>query len=221
MGGLAKPTISVGTDIVPGPRSLPLQLRDAAFPFIVGGASGMVATTCIQPIDMLKVRFQLVDESIRTGPKPTPISVAREVVANGRILDLYSGLSAGLLRQVVYGTARLGFFFTFEDRLKARAKKDGRQVTFGERALASLSAGGLGAIIGNPTEVALIRMQSDGMKPEAQHANYRSVFDALLRTTREEGVRALWSGSSATVVRAMSTNFGQLAFFSQAKHQLR
>jgi solute carrier family 25 oxoglutarate transporter 11 len=83
-----------------------------------------------------------------------------------------------------------------------------------------LAAGGLGAIIGNPAEVALIRLQSDGMKPKELRANYRSVFDVLARTTRQEGITTLWSGAYPTVIRAMAVNFGQLAFFSESKHQL-
>ena len=196
-------------------------LTRAALPFIIGGSSGMVATTCIQPIDMVKVRLQLFGEGAKGGPRPTPFSVTRDIIARGRVLDLYQGLSAGLLPQVVYGTARLGFFFIFEDALKSRAEKNGTKYGFKQRALAGLGAGGLGAMIGNPTEVALIRMQSDGLRPKGQRANYRSAFDALARITKNEGIFALWNGAYPTVIRAMSTNFGQLAFFSEAKHQLQ
>jgi solute carrier family 25 oxoglutarate transporter 11 len=63
-------------------------------------------------------------------------------------------------------------------------------------------------------------MQADGVKPKAERANYRSVVDALVRIARNEGVTALWSGSYPTIIRAMSTNFGQLAFFSESKNQL-
>ncbi|PQE28827.1 mitochondrial 2-oxoglutarate malate carrier protein [Rutstroemia sp. NJR-2017a BBW] len=92
----------------------------AALPFINGGLAGMSATTVIQPIDMIKVRLQLAGEGLRTGPKPTPLSVTREILAQGKILDLYTGLSAGLLRQAVYTTARLGFFDTFMQTLTHR-----------------------------------------------------------------------------------------------------
>lgn len=185
-----------------------------ALPFLVGGTSGMIATVCIQPIDMIKVRIQLSEGSA------TPVSVVRQVVAQGRILDLYNGLSAGLLRQIVYGTSRLGFFFTFEDLLKQRAALSGQNYGFKERASAGLAAGALGATIGNPTEVALIRMQSDGLLPPSQRANYRSALHALSSIARLEGVKALWSGAYPTIIRAMATNFGQLAFFSESKHQL-
>jgi len=193
----------------------------AALPFVNGGISGMFATTCIQPIDMVKVRIQLAGEGAKGGPRPSPISVAREIVAQGKVLDLYTGLSAGLLRQAVYTTARLGFFDTFMIALNTRAEQNGTKVGFGERALAGLSAGGLAAMIGNPADLALIRMQSDGLKPKEQRANYRSVVDALSRISKNEGVLALWNGAFPTVVRAMALNFGQLAFFSEAKSQLK
>jgi len=115
----------------------------------------------------------------------------------------------------------LGFFDTFMGSLSARATQQGRTVGFAERAAAGLSAGGLAAMIGNPCDLALIRMQSDGLKPLAQRANYSSVIDALVRITRNEGIGALWAGAYPTVVRAMALNFGQLAFFSEAKTRLK
>lgn len=192
-----------------------------ALPFINGGLAGMFATACIQPVDMVKVRLQLAGEGAKSGPKPTVMGVTREVIASGRVLDLYTGLSAGLLRQAVYTTARLGFFDTFQNKLQARADANGTKVTFAERAAAGLTAGGLAAMVGNPADLALIRMQSDGLKPKDQRANYRSVFDALRRIAKAEGVTALWSGAYPTVVRAMALNFGQLTFFAESKTQLK
>lgn len=193
----------------------------AALPFINGGAAGMFATCCIQPIDMIKVRLQLAGEGSKGGPKPTPISVTREVIASGRVLDLYTGLSAGILRQAVYTTARLGLFDTFMKSLSARAEDAGRKVNFYERAGSGLTAGGLAAFVANPADLALIRMQSDGLKPKGERANYSSVADALRRIAKSEGIGAWWSGCYPTVVRAMALNFGQLAFFSEAKSQLK
>ena len=193
----------------------------SALPFINGGLAGMFATVCIQPIDMIKVRIQLAGEGSRSGARPNAIKVAKDIVAAGKFLDLYSGLSAGLLRQAVYTTARMGFFDTFQTALSTRAKASGRQITFVERSAAGLAAGGLAAVIGTPADVALIRMQSDGLRPIAERANYTSVINALSRITANEGVLSLWAGTAPTVARAMALNFGQLAFFSEAKSQLK
>ncbi|KAH7107688.1 putative 2-oxoglutarate/malate translocator [Auriculariales sp. MPI-PUGE-AT-0066] len=185
-----------------------------ALPFINGGLAGMIATACIQPIDMVKVRIQL------SGGKASPLGVARDIIASGRALDLYAGLSAGLMRQAVYTTARLGLFESFIGLANTRAKEQDRPLTFSERGAAGLAAGGLAAVLGNPADLALIRMQADGLRPVAERANYTGVFDALGRIARNEGVLALWSGCFPTVLRAMALNFGQLAFFSEAKAQL-
>lgn len=74
---------------------------------------------------------------------------------------------------------------------------------------------------GNPADLALIRMQSDGLAPLAQRKNYTSVFGALTSIAKTEGITGLWAGCAPTVVRAMALNFGQLAFFSEAKSQLK
>ncbi|SPN99010.1 related to dicarboxylate carrier protein [Cephalotrichum gorgonifer] len=192
-----------------------------ALPFINGGLSGMAATAVIQPVDMVKVRIQLAGEGVSSGPKPTVLSVTRNIISSGRVLDLYTGLSAGLLRQAVYTTARLGFFDTIMGTLNERAKAQGRGIGFSERAGAGLTAGGIAAMVGNPADLALIRMQSDGLKPVAERKNYKSVIDALTSIAKSEGVGALWAGAAPTVVRAMALNFGQLAFFSEAKVRLK
>ncbi|KAF2870284.1 mitochondrial dicarboxylate transporter [Massariosphaeria phaeospora] len=193
----------------------------AALPFINGGLAGMTATSVIQPVDMIKVRLQLAGEGVKTGPKPTPVTVFKDIVASGKVMDLYTGLSAGILRQAVYTTARLGFFDTFMKTLAATAESKGTKIGFKERAGAGLAAGGLAAVVGNPADLALIRMQSDGLKAPALRANYTSVIDALVRISKNEGVGRLWAGCYPTVVRAMALNFGQLAFFSEAKNQLK
>ena len=192
-----------------------------SLPFVNGGLAGMAATTCIQPIDMVKVRIQLAGEGVKSGPRPSPLTVTRDIIKQGKVQDLYTGLSAGLLRQAVYTTARIGFFDTFMNLLKSRADNKGTKIGFKERAIAGLSAGGLAAMVGNPADLALIRMQSDGLRPKEARANYKSVIDALSRISKSEGVYALWAGAAPTVVRAMALNFGQLAFFSEAKTQLK
>lgn len=106
------------------------------------------------------------------------------------------------------------------NKITVKAKSENRAVTFGERTLAALSAGGLGAIMGNPADLALIRMQSDGLRPLAERKNYTSVLNALKRIAADEGIKSLWNGCLPTVARAMALNFGQLAFYSESKARL-
>lgn len=82
-------------------------------------------------------------------------------------------------------------------------------------------AGGSGAFVGTPAEVCLIRMTADGRLPIEQRRNYTSVFNALYRITKEEGLLTLWRGAGPTIGRAMIVNMTQLASYAQAKIHIK
>lgn len=68
-------------------------------------------------------------------------------------------LSAGLLRQATYTTTRLGIYTILFEKLTG---EDGRPPNFLMKALIGMTAGAVGAFVGTPAEVALIRMTADG-----------------------------------------------------------
>lgn len=124
---------------------------------------------------------------------------------------------------------------------------------FGMLSLMAGTAGAIGAFVGTPAEVALVRMSADGRLPPGiiiiyhlivflyfnisfhsflisatirnfdiifyteQRRNYKNVFNAFTRISREEGVTTLWRGSVATMGRAVVVNVSQLATYSQTK----
>ncbi|GBG84891.1 hypothetical protein CBR_g39353 [Chara braunii] len=188
------------------PMSAGAAIWATAKPFVNGGLSGMGATCVIQPIDMVKVRIQLGQGSA--------VSVTKDIIAKEGFGALYKGLSAGLLRQATYTTARLGTFRALSDM--AVKANEGRPLPLAQKAIIGLTAGGMGACIGSPADLSLIRMQADATLPPHQRRNYTSVFNALSRITKDEGVLGLWRGSGPTVVRAMALNMGMLASYDQA-----
>lgn len=198
------------------PDVSPSGMWSAMQPFVYGGVAGMMATVCIQPIDMVKVQIQLAGEGSKLKARTNPFQVARTLIKTDGIFSFYKGLSAGLLRQATYTTARMGIFRTVSNKLK----DENGDLTFLSRASAGLIAGGLGAIIGTPCDLALIRMQADSALPEVERRGYKHVVDALLRISKEEGVSSLWKGCFPTVVRAMALNVGMLATYDQAKEMI-
>ena len=66
----------------------------------------MFATCFVQPLDLVKNRMQVCVVSDRS--RPSSASVLLGVIRNEGFRTLYSGLSAGLLRQATYTTTRLG-----------------------------------------------------------------------------------------------------------------
>eukprot|EP00894_Picocystis_sp_ML_P001633 jgi/Pico_ML_1/52150/g2908.t1 len=58
-------------------------------PYINGGSSGMMATCCIQPLDMVKVRIQL-------GMTGSPFGIASHVIKTEGVGALYRGFLRSL-----------------------------------------------------------------------------------------------------------------------------
>ncbi|CAI2375835.1 unnamed protein product [Moneuplotes crassus] len=181
--------------------------------FLVGGLSGMGATTIIQPIDMIKVRIQLRGES---KGKTSPFDVAKEIYHQGGMKGFYQGLDSALLRQAVYCSLRIGIYYT----LNERSADENGNVSASSRAINSLLAGAIGSGIANPCDLALVRMQADQTLPEAERRNYRNVIHAFKTILKEEGFLNLYRGCAPTVARAASLNLSMLFTFDIFKQAL-
>jgi solute carrier family 25 oxoglutarate transporter 11 len=174
----------------------------------------MAATCFVQPLDLIKNRMQLAGAGGKE--RVTSLQVIKSVIKNEGFSGLYVGLSAGLFRQASYTTVRMGVYSSLFDMYAS----DGKNPSFFAKAGMGMTAGAVGAFVGTPAEVSLIRMTSDGRLPLAERRNYKNVFDALIRITREEGLLTLWRGCIPTIGRAMVVNAAQLASYSQAKQAL-
>lgn len=192
-------------------RPLPMGIK-----FLFGGSAGIGATLVVQPLDLVKNRLQLSGADGKSKLyKGTGDAIVKILKSEG-ISGMYTGLSAGILRQATYTTTRLGVFNILLDRMT----KDGQPPNFFMKAAMGMTAGACGAFVGTPAEVALIRMTADGRLPPAERRGYTSAFNALARITREEGLFTLWRGCLPTMGRAVVVNAAQLASYSQAKQSL-
>lgn len=210
--------------------------------FVEGGIASIVAGCSTHPLDLIKVRMQLQGEthlanhipSLRpafafqspssaaaainiTPPRVGPISVGARIVQSEGVAALFSGVSATVLRQTLYSTTRMGLY----DVLKQKwSDPHTNNMPLVRKIAAGLIAGGVGAAVGNPADVAMVRMQADGRLPTSQRRNYRGVIDAITRMSKQEGIGSLWRGSSLTVNRAMIVTASQLASYDQIKESI-
>merc|ERR1711982_182526 len=100
----------------------------------------MVATTCTQPLDTLKVRVQVAAAS---GKSVSPLTVAPQTLRNEGALVFYKGLSAGLMRQVIYTGGRFGLFDTLIER--SRDPMFDSVPGFAKKSFCAITAGGAAA----------------------------------------------------------------------------
>uniref|UniRef100_A0A6P4E245 Mitochondrial 2-oxoglutarate/malate carrier protein n=1 Tax=Drosophila rhopaloa TaxID=1041015 RepID=A0A6P4E245_DRORH len=185
--------------------------------YVMGGTSGMLATCIVQPMDLLKTRMQ-ISGTLGTREYKSSYDVLSKVFKNEGMLSLYNGLSAGLMRQATYTTARMGVFQMELDWYRKNYESDPSVVA---SMTMGIMAGAFGAMFGNPAEVALIRMMSDNRLLPEHRRNYKNVGEAFMRIVKDEGVVTLWRGCLPTVGRAMVVNMVQLASYSLMKNHLR
>ncbi|KAJ6843367.1 putative mitochondrial uncoupling protein 5 [Iris pallida] len=209
--------------------------------FVEGGIASVIAGCSTHPLDLIKVRMQLQGEPapvasslrpalafphssaalpgpvhLRAPPRPGPLAVGAQILRSEGPAALFSGVSATVLRQTLYSTTRMGLY----DVMKTRWSDDSGYLPLPRKIAAGLLAGGIGAAVGNPADVAMVRMQADGRLPAAERRNYRSAADAIARMVRSEGLGGLWRGSSLTVNRAMIVTASQLSTYDQVKETL-
>ncbi|KAI4375596.1 hypothetical protein MLD38_013449 [Melastoma candidum] len=204
--------------------------------FVEGGIASIVAGASTHPLDLIKVRMQLSGESpamaaaysLRPAasgvaavtlppPRVGPISMGLRIFEAEGAAALFSGVSATILRQTLYSTTRMGLY----EALKAKwTDPQTRTIPLRHKIAAGLVAGGVGAAVGNPADVAMVRMQADGRLPAAERRNYAGVTDAIRRIVQQEGVASLWRGSGLTVTRAMVVTASQLASYDQIKETI-
>ncbi|KAJ6860190.1 hypothetical protein NC651_036521 [Populus alba x Populus x berolinensis] len=215
--------------------------------FAEGGVASIIAGASTHPLDLIKVRMQLQGEShipnlssvqsyrpaftlssaanislpttleLPPPPRVGPLSIGVRIIQSEGAAALFSGVSATILRQTLYSTTRMGLY----DVLKHKwTDPDTNTMPLVRKIVAGLISGAVGAAVGNPADVAMVRMQADGRLPIEQRRNYKSVVDALSQMSKQEGVASLWRGSSLTVNRAMIVTASQLASYDQAKEMI-
>lgn len=205
--------------------------------FVEGGIASIIAGCSTHPLDLIKVRMQLQGESsgsvqpLRPAlafqttatrinlppPRVGPIAVGVKIIQQDGVKALFSGVSATMLRQTLYSTTRMGLYDVMKQKWTDQETGNMPLMT---KIGAGLIAGGVGAAVGNPADVAMVRMQADGRLPASQRRNYKSVIDAISQMRKSEGITSLWRGSSLTVNRAMLVTASQLASYDQIKESI-
>lgn len=181
---------------------------------VLSALGGMGAATVCHPIDVIRVQMQLFKFN-------NSVHAVRSIVSNGGVFGLYNGVSAAYLRQWTYGACRMGFFTFQLDMYKRTYHVQTSEVPFSAKAVMGALSGGIGSFIGNPTEVALVRMGADSKLPSHLQRNYKSVFDCIFRMIREEGVYSLWRGAVPTVTRSVLSSASTQAIYSEMKPRLK
>lgn len=187
---------------------------------MAAGIGCAIADSLFNPLEIVKVRLQV------SGGNGSVISFSRikdEIIAIIKaegILNLWTpGLLPTFLRGLLYAGSRIGMYPTvrnfIDDNVTPKAetvhdnvKRDSHFVT---KLLAGAVCGAVGSFIFSPLDLIRINFQKN---PKA----YPSTRLAFYQVIKQNGLRGLWSGSSATVLRATLLSGCQLSIYDQIKN---
>lgn len=196
------------------PKDMPKTI-DMKFPIavnmIIGGLAGCFAESLTIPLDTAKVRQQVDGEKAAKGAPRKYLgsyNTLRLVAKEEGIIAWYRGLSAGLLRQCVFATLRLGMYDPTKEFIERKFNLD--QKSLGNNILAALFTGGFAISIASPTD----RFKVIFQKNPGAFPNLRT---AILTISKNDGVKGLWRGVEANIVRNSIINAAELATYDQMK----
>ncbi|KSA03101.1 uncharacterized protein AC631_01114 [Debaryomyces fabryi] len=172
----------------------------------------MIACLVTHPLDLAKVRLQTASK-----PGQSLGSMVYQIITKEGFFKIYSGLSASLLRQATYSTARFGIY---EFLKESYTEKYHVTPSTGILLPMSMVAGALGGLVGNPSDVVNIRMQNDSTLPIEQRRNYRNAFDGIFRIIKEEKVSSLFRGLVPNLTRGILMTASQVVTYDIAKNLL-
>lgn len=192
-------------------------------PMVAGVSAGVISTSLLLPLDVVKVRLQVSEHPQHKGkqgeglPKQQrlgAVRVFRSIIRHEGIAGLYQGLIPAVVgSSVSWG----GYFFLYEGFKKRiqedrKAKGQSTELHPSDNFGVAILSGACMVALTNPVWLIKTRMQLQ-MKKSADTYGLKKPYDGLIdaaRTiVREEGVLALYKG---TVPALMLTSHGGVQF---------
>ncbi|XP_053606783.1 mitochondrial thiamine pyrophosphate carrier-like [Plodia interpunctella] len=163
---------------------------------IAGGAAGAVTRAVAQPLDVLKIRFQLQLEPIQKGSKYSSILQATtSIVKEEGIFALWSGHIPAQYLSITFGILQ---FSTFEKLTHLFQRTDPQYYTVHKHWINFVNgavAAAVATVASYPFDTVRTRLIAEQKKNKA----YKGFVDASAMMIRHEGFRSLFKGIIPTL----------------------
>lgn len=175
--------------------------------FSVGAIAGVIGTSCIYPVDMVKTRLQnqiaLPDGTLKYR---NPFQCFQTILRTEGASGLYRGLSANLIGVTPEKAIKLAV----NEILREKYTSDDGSIKLWQEMVSGAGAGFAQVIATNPMEIVKIRMQIQGQLPVAERKG-------LMGVVKELGPLGMYKGSSATLARDVPFSFMFFPLYANLK----
>lgn len=155
---------------------------------IVGGIAGVIGTTCIFPLDMVKTRLQASGQggSIKyTGP----VDVIRRMYVGEGVRGFYRGLVANLIGVTPEKAIKLAV----NDQCREYFQDSDGNIKLQHEVMSGATAGFCQVSATNPMEIVKLRLQLQSQLPLEQQKGMVAVVNELGIAGLYRGVLATWA----------------------------
>ncbi|CAI4528836.1 Mitochondrial oxaloacetate transport protein [Saccharomyces cerevisiae] len=194
--------------------------------FVAGGLAACIAVTVTNPIELIKIRMQLQGEMSASAAKvyKNPIQGIAVIFKNEGIKGLQKGLNAAYIYQIGLNGSRLGFYEPIRSSLNQLFFPDQephKVQSVGVNVFSGAASGIIGAVIGSPLFLVKTRLQSySEFIKIGEQTHYTGVWNGLVTIFKTEGVKGLFRGIDAAILRTGAGSSVQLPIYNTAKNIL-
>ena len=194
--------------------------------WLCGALAASLSETLTMPLDVTKTRLQLAGErggtnvvvsrGVGARGKETLYSIARHIVRNEGIAELFRGTKAAVLRQCICGGIGVGFYQPVRNFIAGDSS-----VSFLQKVAAASMTGTLGQFVAAPTDVIKVRLQADArLKWTGGCPRYQGPLHAFLEIQKTEGFRTFYRGLTPSLGRAAIMYGTSCAAYDHAKFHI-
>ncbi|KAJ6036984.1 hypothetical protein N7540_001263 [Penicillium herquei] len=193
--------------------------------FIAGGIAACGAVTVTHSFETVKIRLQLQGE-LQTKTEAVKkyngvLHGVKVILQNEGPRGLFRGIGSAYIYQVLLNGCRLGLYEPIRSNATSAIYKDSTVQSLGVNVFAGAASGVIGAAAGSPFFLVKTRLQSfSPFLPVGTQHNYKNSFDGLSKIYKSEGVKGIYRGVGAAMVRTSFGSAVQLPTYFFAKRRL-
>ncbi|KAJ5328374.1 hypothetical protein N7541_001487 [Penicillium brevicompactum] len=193
--------------------------------FIAGGIAACGAVTVTHSFETVKIRLQLQGElqakSEAAKKYKGVLHGVKVILQNEGPRGLFRGIGSAYVYQILLNGCRLGFYEPIRSNLTSTIYNDPKVQSLGANIFAGAASGVIGAAAGSPFFLVKTRLQSySPFLPVGTQHNYKNSIDGLSKIYKGEGIKGIYRGVGAAMIRTSFGSSVQLPTYFFAKRRL-
>jgi len=183
--------------------------------FLSGGFGGICAVLVGQPFDLTKTRLQ----TAQPGQYAGTMDVVRKTFAKDGVSGFYRGMSSPLAGVTpMFAVSFWGYAMGKKLVYSFTPTRTSKELSYSEYAVAGAFSALPTTLIAAPIERIKVLLQVDGQSASQQ--KYSGAIDCVRQVYKEGGIKSIFRGSLATVVRDAPGSAAYFVAYEAAKKAL-